>query len=218
MLYWRLTVAPSTAAVWVNRTSILCVSCARQRVHRDMSVLLKTAQNAFITLLMGPLIKMFRDADCGLIEMPACSYLQCKWPGCWWHGRTRSLDTSCISLPFLPSTPRWQPSTLISLTSTPFKPESIYIIFRSLIFTPQKTQHRISKLTYTMVQSPSWEANRFAASQEIPRISRIPKVHYRTHKRPPPVSILSQPNPVHIPTSHLPEFRRCTNFPNLFLE
>ena len=40
-----------------------------------------------------------------------------------------------------------------------------------------------------MVQSPSWEANWFAASQEIPRISRNPKVHYRTHKRPPPVSI-----------------------------
>jgi hypothetical protein len=56
-----------------------------------------------------------------------------------------------------------------------------------------------------MVQSPSWEANWFAASQEIPRISRNPKVHYRTHKRPPPVSILGQPNPVHMPTSHLLE-------------
>jgi len=40
-------------------------------------------------------------------------------------------------------------------------------------------------LTYSMVQSPSWEANWFAASQEIPRISRNPKVHYHTHKRPP---------------------------------
>jgi len=38
-------------------------------------------------------------------------------------------------------------------------------------------------LIYSMVQSPSWEANWFAASQEIPRISRNPKVHYRTHKR-----------------------------------
>ena len=55
------------------------------------------------------------------------------------------------------------------------------------------------------MQSPSWEANWFAASQEIPRISRNPNVHYRTHKRPPPVSILGQPNPVHIPTSHLLE-------------
>ena len=58
-----------------------------------------------------------------------------------------------------------------------------------------------------MVQSPSWEANWFAASQETPRISRNPKVHYRTHKRPPPFSILGQPNPVHIPTSHLLEIR-----------
>ena len=57
-------------------------------------------------------------------------------------------------------------------------------------------------LTYSMVQSLSWEANWSAASQETPRISRNPKVHYRTHKRPPPVSILDQPNPVHIPTSH----------------
>jgi len=58
-----------------------------------------------------------------------------------------------------------------------------------------------------MVQSPSSEANWFAASQETPRISRNPKVHYRTHKRPPPVPILGQPNPVHIPTSHLLEIR-----------
>ena len=69
-------------------------------------------------------------------------------------------------------------------------------------------RHKISMnplLTYAMVQSPSWEANRFAASQEIPRISRNPKVHYRTHKRPPPVSILGQPNPVQIPISNLLE-------------
>ena len=60
-------------------------------------------------------------------------------------------------------------------------------------------------LNYSMVQSPSWEANWFAASQEISRISRNPKVHYRTHKCPPPVCILGQPNPVYIPTSHLLE-------------
>ena len=58
-----------------------------------------------------------------------------------------------------------------------------------------------------MVQSPSWAANWFAASQEIPHISRNPKVHYRTHNRPPPVPILGQPNPVHIPTSHLLEIQ-----------
>ena len=32
-----------------------------------------------------------------------------------------------------------------------------------------------------------------------------PKVHYRIHKRPPPVPVLGQPNPVHILTSHLLE-------------
>ena len=58
-------------------------------------------------------------------------------------------------------------------------------------------------LTHSTVQSPSWAANWFAATQEIPRTSRNPKVHYRTQKRPPPVSILGQPNLVHILTFHL---------------
>ena len=52
-------------------------------------------------------------------------------------------------------------------------------------------------LTYSMLQRPSWETNWFAANQEIPRISRNKNVYYRTHKLPPPVSILGQPNPVH---------------------
>ena len=65
--------------------------------------------------------------------------------------------------------------------------------------------HNLLLLTYSMVQSPSWAANWFAASPEIPRILWNPKVHYRTQKRPPPVSILCQPNPVHIPTSNLLE-------------
>ena len=91
-------------------------------------------------------------------------------------------------------------------------PVSTRYIFRSywpfsgnkyMIFKTRNKVHYI--LTYSMVQSPSWAANWFAASQEIPYISRNPKVHYRTHKRPPPVSILGQPNPVHIPTSHLLE-------------
>jgi hypothetical protein len=49
-------------------------------------------------------------------------------------------------------------------------------------------------LTYSM--------QRFVASQEIPRILCNPKIHYRIQKCLPPVSILSQPNPVHTATYH----------------
>ena len=53
-------------------------------------------------------------------------------------------------------------------------------------------------LTYSMVQSPSWEANWFAASQEIPRIFMEPEGS--------------------LPHSQASSATRCTNFSNLFLE
>ena len=54
-------------------------------------------------------------------------------------------------------------------------------------------------LTHSMEQSPSWEANRFSASQEIRRILWDPKVHYRIHKCSLPVPILSQHDPILTP-------------------
>jgi len=60
-------------------------------------------------------------------------------------------------------------------------------------------------LNYSMEQSPSREANRFSASQEIPHILWNQKVNYCSHKWPPSVPILSQLDLVHTPHIPLPE-------------
>ena len=65
-----------------------------------------------------------------------------------------------------------------------------------------------------MEQSPSREANRFSASQEIPRILWNPKVHYRTNKSPPPTHILSHIDPVHALTSHFLEIHPSDILPS----
>ena len=52
-------------------------------------------------------------------------------------------------------------------------------------------------------QRNSWKPNSSLASQEIPRISWKPEVHYYIHKSASSVPILGHLNPVHAPPSHL---------------
>jgi hypothetical protein len=49
-----------------------------------------------------------------------------------------------------------------------------------------------------MKQSPPWEADSLSASQEITRFLGD-EVHYRVHKKQPPVHVLSLLNPINIP-------------------
>jgi hypothetical protein len=54
-----------------------------------------------------------------------------------------------------------------------------------------------------MVQNPSWHANRFSATLEIPSNLWTPKVHCFIHSWIPTVPLLRQFDPVHTPTTKL---------------
>ena len=80
-------------------------------------------------------------------------------------------------------------------------------------FCYQKHLSQITQL-YFLTAWCFWEANRFAASQEIPCILWNTNVRYRSHKCPPAVPILSQLDPVHTTRLHFLNIHLNTILPS----
>jgi hypothetical protein len=78
----------------------------------------------------------------------------------------------------------------------------LFLFILTFLWAHRSSKNPTKYFNYSMEQSPSWEANRFSASQEIPLILWNTMIHYHVQKYPPSVLILSQTDPVHTPTCH----------------
>jgi hypothetical protein len=89
-----------------------------------------------------------------------------------------------VSNPYMFRNGRWHPQETFQIKWIQAKHVNVCIASPALELLKYNlvTSSPTSLLIYSMQQSASWEANRFAASQEIPLVLWNRKLHYRIHK------------------------------------
>jgi hypothetical protein len=133
---------------------------------------------------------------------------------CWLPRATNPLSKYVTVISFALWRRLWQKCDLVSLYVHCLPCWCCASFFLSALNSIYLLTHSLTHvLTHSLDQSNYWEANRFAACQEIPRILWNPKLHYRIHKRPPPLLNLSQIDVVHTSTSHFLKIHLNIIFP-----